>query len=60
MVVNLSTLPPVPEGPDSVHIEAVLLLADGGEPLLHPGHVRLLVRFPVHSYALEPNSSKIK
>ena len=35
-----------PEGSDGVDIEAVLLLADCGEPFLHPRHVGLLVRFP--------------
>lgn len=34
---------PVPEGPDSVHVETVLLLADGGVALLHLGHVGLAV-----------------
>ena len=36
----------LPERPDSVDVEAVLLLADGGVALLHLGHVRLLVGFP--------------
>ena len=35
-----------PEGSDGVDVEAVLLLADRGEPFLHPRHMSLLVRFP--------------
>lgn len=35
---------PVPEGAHRVHVEGVLPLADGGEALLHLGHVDLLVR----------------
>ena len=48
--------PPVPESPDSVHVEAVLLLADGGEPLLHFRHVGLLVRFPTHRFGKDRSS----
>ena len=32
--------------PDSVHVEGVLLLTNGGVPLLHLGDVGLLVGFP--------------
>ena len=35
----------LPEGPDRINVEAVLLLTDRGEPLLHLGHVGLLVGF---------------
>ena len=47
---------PVPEGPARVHVEAVLLLADGGEPLLHFRHVGLLVRFPTHRFGMDRSS----
>ena len=43
---TLELIAPVPEGAHRVHIEGVLPLADGGEALLHPGHVDLLVGLP--------------
>lgn len=43
---TLELIAPVSEGTHRVHVEGVLPLADGGEALLHPGHVDLLVRLP--------------
>lgn len=36
----------VPEGSHGVHIERILSLADGGDPLLHLGDVDLLIGLP--------------
>lgn len=46
LVESFELVAPVPEGAHGVHVERVLPLADGGEALLHLGHVDLLVRLP--------------